>query len=151
MEDVSIVFAADALQKLDDALQQSIETQLRPAPNILIYFDEAHTLYETALQYSQGSQLSSLFDVLSVSLDLIHHERLAITYISTASRHMGVTPDSPSQRPDGPFSPFIITQLSFDFGPELPLRPERVSYDRDALSEMSYLASFGRPLYVHIS
>lgn len=115
-----------------------------------MYFDEAHILHSQVALPNEHGRIKTLYDVLCKTFDDITH-CAAILYLSTVSHLVdlaaprGLANSNRVLEGKALLQP-PITEIGFDFGPALPLRPGEIVYDLDALSKMSYLASFGRPL-----
>lgn len=113
-----------------------------------MYFDEADTLTKTfAPQF-----IKTRYDVLCSVLYVFKKQPVFGIFLSTAMRL------APQPAPTGRLAPSAripieikliqapITETPFDCSPDLPVDPNSLTLDQ--ISKISFMARFGRPLYV---
>lgn len=113
-----------------------------------MYFDEAGTLTKTfAPQF-----IKTRYDVLCSVLSVFKKQPVFGIFLSTAMRL------APQPAPTGRLAPSAripieikliqapITETPFDCSPDLPVDPNSLTLDQ--ISKISFMARFGRPLYV---
>lgn len=112
-----------------------------------MYFDEAGTLTKTfAPQY-----IKTRYDVLCSVLCVFKKQPVFGIFISTASRLAQLAPTGRLARSARITTEIAhmqapITETPFDCSPDLPVDPNSLTLDQ--ISEISFMARFGRPLYV---
>lgn len=115
-----------------------------------MYFDEAHTLTASDAKSEEGK---SHYEILLSTLEDIrlHTNNILTLFLSTVSHMPRLAPRRAvvnSSRVSQPryelASP--ITEVPFDCGPKIPIKPNE--YDAEEVAKIEFMANFGRPLYV---
>lgn len=137
-----------------DNLLKSLETIRDPTkPNrsvkLVVYFDEAHELTKT--QVTKSSPSITLYDVL---LSVLNEHVTKPFFVLFLSKSFDVARFAPSPtamfgssrafQSDAHHAP--ITETPFDCYPKLLIEPD--TYTLRDVSSISFMAKFGRPLYV---
>lgn len=134
------------LQRLRETLASKV-SDLKGIVDILIYFDEAHTLTERLVS-SSGPK--TLYNVLLSVLNDYRGDPLFIVFLSTNSHLANFAPppmqanSARASRSGVLHTP--ITETPFDCAPNLTVK--QYAYTRGETGQVHFIARFGRPLYL---
>ncbi|RXW19027.1 hypothetical protein EST38_g6823 [Candolleomyces aberdarensis] len=114
---------------------------------VVIYFDEAHTLYESTVGVRKIGLEMLMYDHILALLNSFNHEPLFSVFLSTSLRLQTASPTVSSARQTDNFAfPPPITEISFDCHPALVARLSLTESLCNCQS-ITFMARFGRPLF----
>lgn len=118
---------------------------------VIICVDEAHELSPFPLEKRNKPMKRSRFDILCSRMSIFVGQPMMVLFMSTVSSLIQLAPPREFARSfrainDRTIDHAPITELPFDCHPDFPLKP--TNYTLAKLSELEFLAKFGRPLYV---